>query len=384
VGLYELAILGEPSPDQRNQVRDTLAELVAPFNLIIGTEIVLYDAASVPSTPSHTAFAAVYFSGPKQAEAVMARQLLSMGVPVIPVPPVGGKFTDLPAGLQGANGMALRSEDPELVELASALLECVGLLRKQRRAFVSYRRTESRNAAAQIHDLLAGKAFDVFLDTHDIRPGDPFQEVLWHRLCDSDVMVMLDTDTYFSSSWTRQELARARAKDIQVLRVVWPGRSPDVRTSLAETVYLGAGDLKGTDGPIADAIADKIVLEVESLRSRAIAARYRAITGKFSAELDVMGATIEGIGAHRAIGVRLIDGKRLWAYPVVGIPTAEIFNDIADKALRARHADKLILIYDHVGISDQWSAHLKWLDENIATVRAIKAREAAWDLGRYA
>jgi hypothetical protein len=37
--------------------------------------------------------------------------------------------------------------------------------------------------------------------------------------------VMLDTPTYFESKWTRQELGRARAKEIHVLRVVWPDHS---------------------------------------------------------------------------------------------------------------------------------------------------------------
>ena len=43
------------------------------------------------------------------------------------------------------------------------------------------RRAESRAAALQLHDLLTARGFDVFLDTHDIRLGDPFQDVLWHQ-----------------------------------------------------------------------------------------------------------------------------------------------------------------------------------------------------------
>src|SRR3546814_3711382 len=103
------------------------------------------------------------------------------------------------------------------------MLECVGLLRRQRRVFVSYRRVESRAAALQLPDLLASRGFDVFLDTHDIRPGEPFQDVLWHRLVDSGVSVMLDTPTYFDSRWSRKEIGRASAEEIQGLRV--SGRS---------------------------------------------------------------------------------------------------------------------------------------------------------------
>ena len=74
------------------------------------------------------------------------------------------------------------------------------------------------------------------------------------------------------------------------------------------------------------ATADQIVLATESLRSRSIASRYMSITGKLRADVERIGATVEGIGAHRAIAVRLPDDRKIWAYPVVGVPTAEILN----------------------------------------------------------
>ena len=207
--------------------------------------------------------------------------------------------------------------------------------------------------------------------------------MLWHRLCDSDVMVMLDTPTYFESKWTRQELGRARAKEIHVLRVVWPDHSPTKHTDFAETIYLDRAELSGGDGPIVDRVADQIVLAIESLRSRSIAARYMSITGKLRAEVERIGGTVEGVGAHRAISLRLPDSSKLWAYPIVGIPTADLFNDVAEKALKADQRERPILVYDHIGIRDQWVAHLKWLDQNISAVRAIRVAEAAWTLAAW-
>src|SRR5207244_4190805 len=165
--------------------------------------------------------------GPDQPDQQPAREITRSSVPVIPTVSGAGDFrAHIPDFLHGTNGLRRRGDDPELTELSVAMLECVGLLRWQRRVFVSYRRIESRAGAMQLHDLLTARGFDVFLDTHDIRPGEPFQEILWHRLCDSDVMVMLDTPTYFDSKWTRQEIGRARAKEIHVLRVVWPEHQP--------------------------------------------------------------------------------------------------------------------------------------------------------------
>src|SRR3546814_6954015 len=92
--------------------------------------------------------------------------------------------------------------------------------------------------------------------------------------------------------------------------------------------------------PIVAKTADAIVLEVERLRSRSIASRYMSITGKLRADVEKIGASVEGVGAHRAVAVRLLDGEKIWAYPIVGIPTAEILNDVADKARRAERSEE--------------------------------------------
>jgi hypothetical protein len=384
LSLYELALLGGVSQGDRSRLTETLAAMMSDFGLSIPTDIVLHDGNSVTQRDKHAAFAAAYYGDPNHRDAAVAAELLRSSVPVIPtVGPTQNFATEIPGALQSSNGLRRRHDDPTMMELAVALLECVGLLRRQRRVFVSYRRVESRTAAMQLHDVLTSRGFDVFLDTHDIRPGEPFQDVLWNRLCDSDVMVMLDTPTYFESKWTRHEIGRARAKEIHVLRVVWPEHTPNKLTDMAETVYLAAADLLGSDGPIAAQTADRIVLAIERLRSRSIASRYMSITGRLRADVERIGASITGIGAHRAISVELLDGRQIWAYPVVGIPTAELLNDVSDKARRAEQRETPILVYDHVGISEAWVAHLKWLDENIKVVRAIRASEAGWALAAW-
>jgi hypothetical protein len=384
MSFYELAILGSASPEQRRTLTETIGSMIGDFGLTIGSDVVIHDAASVAGRDKHAAFAAVYFGGLAHDDVPAARAIVKASLPVIPTVDSTGDFaSQVPGFLQASNGLRRRHDDPSMNELSSALLECVGLLRRQRRVFVSYRRMESRSAALQLHDMLSGRGFDVFLDTHDIRPGDPFQDILWHRLCDSDVMVMLDTPTYFESRWTRQEIGRARAKEVHVLRVVWPDHTPNKMMDLSETIYLDAAQLGGADGPLLEAVAEKIILGVERLRSRSIAARYLSITGRLRADIEKIGATVEGVGAHRAIAVRLIDDRKLWAYPIVGVPTAETLHEVADKAKRADQGGIPILVYDHVGIRDAWRTHLQWLDEQIRAVRAIKVSEAGWTLAAW-
>ncbi|WP_420560555.1 toll/interleukin-1 receptor domain-containing protein [Tepidicaulis sp.] len=381
---YELAILGDATSEERERLTKTIANMLDAFDLRVGCDISIRDGEEICQRDLRAATVAAYFGGTNQKDADVARDLVQASQPVIPTVLETANFGDtIPSFLQGFNGHYRKPDDTCMTELSAAMLECVGLLRRQRRIFVSYRRVESRAAALQLHDALTARGFDVFLDTHDIRPGDPFQDVLWHRLCDSDVMIMLDTPTYFESKWTRQEIGRARAKEIHVLRVVWPEYRPSKLTDLAETIYLEKEELEGPDGPIVTKKVDQIALAAENLRSRSIASRYMSITGKLRADIMRIGARVEGVGAHRAIAVRLIDDRKLWAYPVVGIPTAELFNDVAEKARRANQREQPILIYDHVGIREAWNAHLKWLDENINVVRAIRVSEAAWALAAW-
>jgi len=384
LSLYELAILGDATTAERTRITQTIAEMVADFGLKIGDDVLIHDASSVASRDLRAAFAAAYFGGDPTKDVKEVQTLVGASLPIIPsVGPTGSFVADIPAMLQSSNGLRRRADDPAMTELAAALLEIIGLLRKQRRVFVSYRRTESRAAAIQLHDTLTGRGFDVFLDTHDIRPGEPFQEVLFHRLCDSDVVIMLDTPTYFESKWTVRELGRARAKEIHILRVVWPGHTPSRFTALAETVYLDSAHLSGPEGPIVSTAIDNIVVGVERLRSKSIASRYLSITGRLRADVERIGATVSGIGSHRAVSIVLEDKRQVWAYPIVGIPTAELLNDVAEKAKRADYKDVPILVYDHVGVSTAWSDHLKWLDDNIAIVRAIKSAEASWVLAAW-
>ncbi|MFM2597712.1 toll/interleukin-1 receptor domain-containing protein [Vibrio fortis] len=384
MGIYEFAILGNTTSEQRENLTTSIEEMASEFDLYVGDHIRIYNSETVMERNRSAAFTAVYFGGSSQVDIETAQSIYNESVPIIPVVSNLELFSShIPEFLQPTNGYCLNGQDPDMKELAALMMECVGLLRRQRRVFVSYRRTESRDVALQMYDVLTEKGFDVFLDTHDIRPGELFQDALWHKLCDSDVLIMLDTPTYFESRWTREEIGRARAKEIHVLRVVWPNHIPNKMADLSETIYLDDEDLENDSGPLTNKIIDEIALRVESIRSRSIAARYMSITGRLRAEVERIGASFEGVGAHRAIAIRLIDDRKLWLYPVVGIPTAETLNDIAMKAQSNASTEAPVLVYDDLGIRKAWCDHLQWLNENIKAVRGLKVTHAGWELAGW-
>lgn len=383
MALYEIIVLGSPTGGQLTELNARVTEAASAFALGIPDDIVVRDGSSVSSRNPKAATVALYFGGVPGVDADKVDLLEAAKVPVVPVVVEGASISKtVPAAILLVNACIVPADDERLEALAAVALEVVGLLHRQRRVFVSYRRTDSRDVAVQLHDELSGRGFDVFLDTHDIRPGADFQETLWHRLVDCDVMIMLDTKDYFTSKWTKQELGRSLALGVQILRIVWPDHSGSRHLSLSDTIMLADADID-THQRLSASRVSEVARRAEVLRSRSIATRQLEIAGKLRIEVERIGGTFEGIGAHRAIGLTLPHGKTVEAYPVVGVPTAELLNDVHSKATTAGHGRFPCLVYDHTGIRPAWLNHLAWLDENIAGVRTLKVFGAGWELAEW-
>jgi hypothetical protein len=389
MSFYQIGILGTPQDAHQAALLQSIQGMIQPFGLSLGAGLDVLDPAACLTREAKAAFAAVYFGGaapdPDSLEALTG--LVRGNNPVIPVVDDLSTFSsNVPSILRSANGMALGTAGPNLEALAAALLECVGLLRRQRRVFISYRRLESANAALQLQEALGSRGFEVFLDTYDVRPADDFQAIVWHRLCDSDVMVMLDTPGYFGSRWTAAEIGRALAKKIAILGVVWPDHQPERLSQLREPIFLQNTDLQGSDGPLASVVVERILSAVERLRSRSLAIRHAFIAGALRSATEEIGGKVVAIGAHRGMKIVLADGRILSAFPAVGVPTAEHFHEAAEHvelvdlstAVRAP-----VLVYDHVGLHERWQRHLDWLHENLNVVKTLQITQAAWQLADW-
>lgn len=387
MSIYQIGFLGAPSDNQRVKLTASLGDLISPFGLALGTDVAVLDSAACLTHPSKQAFAAAYFgeSRPDLPSINAARALVRENLPIIPVVSDLKQFgAQIPEFLHFANGIDLARAGARLEGLAAALLECVGLLRRQRHVFISYRRDDSTPVALQLHESLTAAGFDVFLDSYGVQLAEDFQAMLWHRLCNCDVMVMLDTTGYFKSLWTPQELGRALAKNIAVLSIVWPGHTPERTNQLREPLLLKPDHLNGKRGPLKPQITEHIRLEVERLRSRSLAIRHALLAGAIRAGAEAVGGGVEGVSAHRALTVRLPSNHRVRVFPVVGVPTAETFQLVAEQGLDSAGAVGVpVLAYDHVGLHVSWQKHLQWLQQNLRIVRGLQVAQAAWDFGAW-
>lgn len=375
--LYELAVLGSPSDEQVSELEQLVSQAVLHFGLRLGQEVAWLVRPDTFNPEQQRAAAAVFFGG-KDAPQVNLESLLRKAIPVLPVVSDPARVhAEIPPVLQPLNCLAYNAGGAQRV--ATALLECAGLLPRQRRVFVSYRRDEARQAGLQLFDALSSRLFDVFLDTHGIAPADDFQAILWHRLCDSDVLVMLDTPNYFTSRWTSAEFGRALAKCISVLRIGWPDSTPSVRTATASRAELVAAEIDPATGRLADEAIARICLQLEAVRSQSHAVRNLNLVSNLRNAVEQIGGTVAGIGLHKAVYVRLADGRDVVVYPTVGVPNSTTLHDATTNA-----PDRSVaVVYDHVGLDRAWLEHLDWLGSHIRTARWVKAAEVAWQFADW-
>ncbi len=375
--LYQLAVLGSPTDAQISELEEIVGTAVGMFNLRLGHEVGWEVRPEVFNPDQQRSSAAVFFGGENPPLANVAK-LLERGIPLLPIASdVNRVNEEIPELLRPLNCLAYTANGPQRV--ATALLECAGLLPRQRRVFVSYRRGEARDAALQLFDALSARLFDVFLDTHGIPPAEDFQTMLWHRLCDSDVLVMLDTPGYFESRWTSAEFGRALAKGISVLRVGWPDCTPSARTATASRAELLPEEVDAATGRLADSAVERICLQLEEVRSQSHAVRSVNLVSNLRNAIQTIGGQLVGVGPNKAVYIRLPDGRNVVVYPTVGVPTSTTLHDASTNS----PDQSVAVVYDHVGLHPRWLGHLDWLGQHIHSARWVKASEAGWQFADW-
>lgn len=373
MALYQCLLVGAPTDGQAAAFSTTFDDCLALFGLQRSLDYTI-DLGITADFSDTTATVAVFF-GADSAQYPEATRLTRLGVPVVPMVSAAARVNaELPAALRSINALIHDPADTALRRVVTAALQCLGLLPAQRRVFVSYRRDESAEVALQLYETLSARHFDVFLDTHSVSVAADFQAALWHRLCDSDVLVMLDTPGYFTSRWTTAEWGRAIAKHISMLQLVWPGHTPVRESHLATAKKLTNADFNGsrlTAGVVSD-----VALELERVRSVSVALRHSNMVGTLRTAVEDLGGRVEGVGQKRSVILKLPSGNPLVVYPVVGVPTSLDVHDCIDLSDSRAAA----VVYDHLGISDEWRRHLDWLASRVGAVKWLRSREADWQL----
>lgn len=385
---YQIGVVGADE-SQLDVLQRTVCQRISEIGLVPDDVLFLKDQ-EVLGREKRAPFVAVYFGryGYDPSDSVLLDDLRLDSVVVVPVVRSLKHFAEqVPPALIAVNGLELDDLDYALERVCAVVLQQFRLLRKERRLFISYRRDDSTPIAAQLYAALDARGFDVFLDTNGVPPGEDFQEVLWHRLADSDAVVLLDTEGFSESRWTQEELAKANTTNIQILHLLWPGR--DERKDSAFSVFRRmkveefVSQNAGADGVLVEEAVGRITVEVEALRARAIAARHRFLVDSFCDAARAVGLS-PSVQTDRKIVV--VGGQhQVVAVPLVGVPNAEVLYDevVGFPESKLTEATKFWAIFDERGLLPRTLGHLAWLSPRLP-VAAVPVFDVVSRLGQEA
>lgn len=313
-------------------------------------------------------------------EKEVIRHLLYKGKAIIPIVSDvnNGSSIQMPEELESINYFKLNNSE-KIESLVSLVLESLYLLRQSRRLFISYRRKESTSIATQLYEKLEKSGFDVFLDTHSIRPGDPFQEELWHRMTDTDVIVLLNTKGFLNSEWTKKEISEASAMSIGIFQIIWPDHDAERYTQLTEQYKLNEnnfidGKFNDNEQHLKDDVINELTEKIESLRARNLAARQELLVSTFIRDAESNGISDYQI-MNQMIFIKGKSGKKYIMLPSIGIPNAYLYNRMSEENICDYFPDaEKYLLYDNAKIRKMWLTHLDWLNVYLP-IKSLKILE---------
>jgi hypothetical protein len=374
--MYQVAIF-DAIGDKAAPLRATLEARFRDLKLDPMKDAEFLDATTLDRLRPDSVTVGILFSGDPMGQLYtpQVKTLLDHAAVVVPAVVSLLDFrAHVPASLYAVNGIELDPADANLEKTAALLLELMGLLRKRRRLFISYKRTESAAVAQQLYHALDERGFDVFLDTLSVRPAEQFQEQLWHRMTDSDVVILLYTKSVHASGWVEQEIERANGMKITVVQLIWPGVARDPRTLLFEPVYLDTGEFdSGHPDRLTASGATAVCTLVESLRASSLSRREadlvqtlrdRAAKHQFRTEVQPI----------RHVDVYCNKDKFARTIPSVGVPDSEAIHACTLASIEGDKPAEIALLYDSFNVTKQWTIHLDWLGLHLP-VRMVKILE---------
>lgn len=380
---YQIIVLG--TVDERlTSIKKSFFSRLKDFN--IDPDFIRFiHSADYASRDAKYPTIAIYFGGDK-SNTLHLSDLIEESLVIIPVVKSNELVPiELPDEISHINALPINETSNNTERLVSIIFENFRFLRKERKVFISYRRIDAQGAADKLYDLLDANGFDVFLDTRSVPPAQNFQDQLWHRMTDSDAVILLDTPRFRTSRWTKDELMFANENNIHILHILWPQQKEENIASFNSFIKLSPKDfrMKGlsragipyTGKNITSKTLKNIVIKTEQLRARAISLRYKYLVDNFCDAARDAGYD-PSVQIDQWISIADWKTNGLAVIPAIGVPTADRINDIYNAVENSKFKDsEKWIIYDNRGILKQWLEHLDWLDNHLP-IKAVNMTKA--------
>lgn len=375
---YQLIFLGD-SDNLRKEIEEQFFKRTNELGLSNDSVLVL-DENNFGELYDNKQPAFVYYIGgkaPSEESLDILHTVKENGDPIYPLYFTRDNFgKEIPEMIHEMNGTLFTGDNLE--SIVGCAMEGLRLLRKSRRVFISYKRSEATGVAQQLFEALTQAGFDPFMDCYSIRPAENFQDELHHRLTDSDVLIQLHTPSFYESKWCGEEIEIANLTQVGVKVLAWPGVDTSSSAHLSYHQKLKEEDFDGNPGDartiLKKGFVDQLISEIESLRARNLAAREDNLVGEFVASAARYGKHYIQEYCYLVEKDETGQVKRLFI-PAIGVPHSfDHFQSLEFRKILAQDDLEIFLLYDDLRIRKNWIDHLDWLNKSLE-VKSIKRND---------
>jgi hypothetical protein len=307
-------------------------------------------------------------------------EAVGSGRVVIPVVDDLGTFqAQSPARLSPFNGFEWSGPEPER-RLAQILLEELGIEDRERRVFLSHKRSDGLGSAEQIHDELTHNRFLPFIDRFAIPPGADVQGHIADALENYAFLLVLETPEAYLSDWVFDEVDYALSHTMGTLILQWPGAITEIPgTQGVPRIRLKHDDVRRDDHGyqvLKPEALDRVVREVEIAHAYGIVRRRRMLVRSVEDAARIAGATCIPL-RDWCLDVAATAGRA-----IVGItprlPAAEDLQRLDETRGAIDPAAGALLVHATRQLRDLTRKHLQWVtgtrDLELLPDNAIGAR----------
>jgi hypothetical protein len=290
---YQVQVVHEGEEEKAAQLGRAVAAEMARLGLHRSVSVGVSEDLAGGDAPALT----ILLAGPSvRTNAGVAAKLEAahdLGVPVLPVVDDLAHFASVvPDSVSRFNGFEWSGADAA-EKLARVILEQLDIEDRERRVFVSHRRSDGLAVAEQLHDALSHARFDPFIDRFAIRPGQDVQARIADALEAFAFLLVLETPDAHVSDWVFDEVDYALAHAMGMLIVSWPGEPDPVPGSLGiPRLQLDNEDFiwDGVQGLLTDDAVDRVVRATEAAHARGLVRRRRMLIGSVQEAAEAAGA----------------------------------------------------------------------------------------------
>ena len=306
------------------------------------------------------------------------------GCIIIPISQKGKNVESTGSNLQKINAFEYddKNHSVSVDTLCDIILDKLGIIKNSRKIFISYKRSETKRLAEMVRKELSDAGYTVFLDTRDIDVGSDFMQEIRQSIVESDIFLMLNSESYYDSLYTKKELYAACISGASIV-VLSSRNTRNEELNGLDFVKIDEYNGKSKKRRLSKKDRDSIFNKIGLVRLQLWKKRHQRLNRHIESfqERDVF---LQGVYVPSKSS---IDHSSIYA--ITGLPDTMDFQRIQQHGIRSynrkqkkEQSKKLYALFDDLTLPASYTKHLKWLDKEMPNINLIKTSSFEQDISK--